>query len=163
MDAFRAGFMNELVAGFEPFIKQALGDDSDLSKLVGEHAGRFARGTLGSGLLYKIVDPEVTTGEALRTGAAVTGGGMAGSAAARKLKLGALAGGGLSLLGSAAGAKVMRMLEGSKKKKERARERLFDKASSVDVGVINALSRRLGGDTTPPTPHQLITKKRRRA
>ena len=119
MDAFHAGFASELVSCFPALVKQAAHiphapePASLVSKIppgIRSGAGRFAGGTLAAALIHKLIDPDVTAGEALTGGGAWTGGRMLGEAAGHKAGLGTLGKGGLGILGALLGVRALHAL-----------------------------------------------------
>jgi hypothetical protein len=82
-------------------------------------AGRLAGSTAGVAAFHKMVDPDVGVGQALGSGLALTGGGMAGEQIAKNLKMGVKGKTGLSVLGSIL---AMRALRNRSKKKAKDRK-----------------------------------------
>ena len=113
MDNFLSGFADELLSGGH--VKEGL-DPAARNEILRRNRGliRGAGGTLGAGLLYKMMDPDVSLGRAITTGGALTGGGMLGRHVARSAGLGNMGRGMAGLVGSIAGVRALRRL--SKKK-----------------------------------------------
>lgn len=161
MNAFNAGFARELLelANVVPLVKAAGLDD--VGQKAGARAGRLLGGGIALGGLNKLMNPDVSLGEAMGSGLAVSGGGHAGHAIAKRFKGGRA----LQLGGGIAGAVLANKLVRSlmeRKREDRARGELFDKESAARNRLGRLIANRFGfGDITPP-PIQPIQGARRR-
>lgn len=111
MNAFMSGFAGELLSTGTMEKEAALPPRASLSperiRAIKKGLMRGATGTAGMGLLYKLINPEASTGHALATGGTAVGGGALGRYAAGRAGLGSRGKGISSLIGSVAALRAL--------------------------------------------------------
>lgn len=138
MNYFLHGFCDEVCATLCPPMEkrgEMDGTPGLLKKLEAMGMGslrsparRLALGSAGIGAFHKMIDPDVSVGRALAGGAALTGGGLAGEAIAKNLRMGGKGRTGLSMVGSILAARALRSRDkGKKKARARARREAREK------------------------------------
>lgn len=124
MNHFHSGFASELVDIMSKEAALSGAEAGNLAKSLSAHsAGRAVRsgmsGALYGALFHKLVDPDISAGQALRSGAGVTAGGHVGAATAKGLGIRSRKGQLISgLVGSALGLRIA----SKRKKKEPAKK-----------------------------------------